>query len=128
MVTKIGGTSANPGFNNTLLGTVESDILFGDPFTANNDFNTATASSVLASGRGCADTISGYGGEDQLFGDAWSIDGRGIGGKDLLYGGVGGDVIRGDASTIDASGGGDRIFGGSENDSIWGDAGGFIAG
>ena len=128
MMTKIGGTSANPGFNNTLPGTVESDILFGDPFTANNEFNIAAVASVLVSGRGGADTIRGYGGEDQLFGDAWSIDGTGIGGNDLLYGGVGGDVIRGDASTIDASGGGDRIFGGSENDSIWGDAGGFIAG
>jgi serralysin len=138
----IGGIGPEPGHDNVLVGGRAGDIGFGDPFTAGNEIGAADAGLSLT---------AGHGGADWLFGDAWPsrnraavgttgwwavqawtacsatprfLQGRGLGGADLISGDRARDALFGDALHLDqeARGGHDTMDGGRGDDALFGDA------
>ncbi len=80
---------------------------------------TESADDIIGTGGGDAsnaDTIYGYGGNDNLVGDA---------GDDLIDGGDGNDWLYGDADndTLYGGDGNDTVYGGDGNDTLYGGAG-----
>ncbi|SMR00580.1 Bifunctional hemolysin/adenylate cyclase precursor [Xanthomonas fragariae] len=63
-----------------------------------------------------SDQLTGYQGNDSLFGGRGDDTINGQGGDDLLEGGEGGDSLSGEA-------GNDRLFGGTQNDTLYGGEG-----
>ncbi|WP_166763037.1 beta strand repeat-containing protein, partial [Xanthomonas euroxanthea] len=63
-----------------------------------------------------SDQLTGYQGNDSLFGGRGDDTINGQGGDDLLEGGEGGDSLSGEA-------GNDRLFGGTQNDALYGGEG-----
>ena len=119
MAVRIGGTG-----NSTLYGTSSRDVIFGDPYTAENPFGISAANATLDAGTAGSDTLKARGDDDQLVGDAWVVTGTGRGGNDLLYGEGGNDDMRGDAERMfgSARGGADHLYGSYDNDHAVGDA------
>jgi Ca2+-binding RTX toxin-like protein len=123
----IGGIAPWLGLDNHIFGTNDPDIIFGDPFTTGNSLGVSEIGGFLSSGQGGRDSLDGLGGNDTLFGDAWTISNQGRGGDDQLDGGAGDDTLYGDAFQIDAidsaivAGGNDRLSGGKGNDTLYGD-------
>ena len=90
MATLIGGFT--PGYlevNNQIIGTVDADNIFGDPYTEGNFEGLTEPGGVLSSGRGGNDHLDGAGGSDTIVGDAGQINGTGRGGNDIIDGGDG---------------------------------------
>jgi hypothetical protein len=90
MAIRIGGIAPFPGANNTLLGTGDPDVIFGDPYTQGNPFGITAADAVLDSGTRGSDTSRGRADYDELVGDAWIATGSAYGGNDVIYGEDGG--------------------------------------
>jgi serralysin len=113
--------------NNSLIGTEEPDIIFGDPLTtgaAAGGFPGIPNLGVLTAGKSGNDTIRGLGSNDSLFGDAWEITDTGKGGNDTLDGGAGENALYGDAFTMSGTGkgGNDTFLGGTGANVFIGDA------
>ena len=113
--------------NDSLSGTDDPDVIFGDPFTtgaAAGGFPGFPDLGVLAAGKGGNDMLRGGGGKDSLFGDAWEITDTGRGGNDTLDGGTGENALYGDAFTMSgkAIGGNDTFLGGTGANVFIGDA------
>ena len=90
MANFIGGIPPLPGLDNTIVGTADADVIFGDPFTtgAGRFFpGFPEVGGALTAGRGGDDLIQGLAGDDAAFGDAFEMAGTGQGGNDRLDGG-----------------------------------------
>ena len=112
----LSGTTHVTGGHDSINATDKIDSIHGD------------VSLVLSSGvivEGGDDALSGRGGDDEIFGDADSNEGRVTGGNDTIDGGAGQDTIFGDVDENTSSalltGGDDTINGGDDNDTIFGD-------
>ncbi|HMR33089.1 MAG TPA: calcium-binding protein, partial [Geminicoccus sp.] len=89
--------------------------IFGDTLAGSDDVNA----------------LFGGDGDDSVFGDAANLEGAGTtGGDDVIDGGAGNDVLRGEGFQLNdgALGGDDTIVGGAGDDTIFGDSGGLFGG
>jgi Ca2+-binding RTX toxin-like protein len=131
MANLIGGIEPYLGKNNQIAGTDDGDIVFGDPHTGTTlnrsllDFRgVPEVGGVLSSGKGGNDHLDGGMGDDILFGDAWEVGGSARGGNDHLDGGNGLDHLYGEGWYMrdNAKGGNDHLNGGDDVDFLYGDA------
>src|SRR6266581_601881 len=95
------------------------DSLFGD----GDSVAVADQGADTISGGAGNDSIRGYGGDDQLFGDAGADTVFGEAGNDYLEGGSEDDLLFGDFNTETAQDGNDTLFGGDGNDQLVGNGG-----
>ena len=100
------------GGNDELHGGADRDLLVGDD-------------TISAHGN---DTLYGDSGDDDLYGDmntsAYSPGTSYGSGHDEIHGGAGADLLIGDSSFFDPTkDGDDKLYGESENDTLWGDEG-----
>ncbi len=93
MADLIGGVAPYLGTNNLIVGTADTDNIFGDPYTTGNYEGLPEIGGVLSSGRGGNDRLEGLGGGDIIVGDAGLMDGTATGGNDFIDGGDGDDLI-----------------------------------
>ena len=99
----ISGEIPQPTFNE-IVGTAESDFLFGTQAEDNID------------GLAGNDVIVGWNGDDRI--EGWA-------GNDLLFGNRGHDILNGgdERDFLWGGSGDDLLFGGSDDDKLWGDRG-----
>lgn len=112
----VGGSGAD-----TLTGSGAADLLFGHTADLNGLYNYR----AKPSGSDSANTISGGGGDDELFGGSGNDTMHGGDGDDRMYGWNGSDTMNGDANNDLMYGGndGDTMKGGSGNDTMYGEPG-----
>jgi Ca2+-binding RTX toxin-like protein len=98
--------------NDRLTGGMGSDVLRG----GNNDDQLIGGIAFVGTQDASPDTLGGDGGNDELWGDNYSVGGAPLGGADVLLGDAGDDVAHGGP-------GNDRVEGGAGTDELHGDEG-----
>ncbi len=105
-------------YDDTLSGGADAIVISG--FGGDDNLYGGSIDNVMYGGDG-ADFLFGNSGNDTLDGD----NGFATGGADTIMGGFGDDEIIGDVGddVLDGGGGLDTIFGGDDSDTIWGQGG-----
>lgn len=124
------------GGSDRFLGSASRDVVYGEGEQADGtcgvDFLTGRGGSdylygdayLINNGKGGADTLNGGSGNDSLYGDSERLGSLASAGNDTLFGNGGQDVIYGDSVTreVGSIAGNDRIDGGAGNDKLYGDS------
>lgn len=108
----------------TIYGGSGDDMIVGTNGADWINGNQAPSDSYDPAGaNGGSDTLSGWDGNDHIYGNAQSAVAGAPDGNDSIFGGRGADYANGNAGndTISGEAGSDRLYGGAGNDLLYGD-------